>query len=341
MKDSASIYRKIINYMYLSMCKTVDRLPFSGRYWLEQMIMGVAEYFLDEYGAELAVNSQKPGDICRAYLGLLDHAGAIKAGDYRVWEDGDAVLINVDRNLCIYREYCLQAKTEGISVYCVRLGALQAILKRTLGLNYSISFEVDEKNQICQGKLLPATAAKKEIVTREDGRLKIAGQRAILQSQGAYASFLMSIKEHAPHVLKQVLYDAGYRSAYELAQKARSLYPRLEECLQVLFDEMKNEGLGNVELVSLDPPAARATIRCYDSFQVSTVQNYGPVYRTPQVVCDLLRGTFAAYLTVLFGREIICEEMNCQAVGGNFCEFLALPFPEENAIGEGVPWVKG
>jgi predicted hydrocarbon binding protein len=338
MKES-DISRKVINYMYMSMFKTMGQVPFSGRHCLEQFVLGVAQYVLDEYKDELQFTSKKSVDICLVYLNLLDRKGFLDAGDYRLEESGDNLLVSVKRDNCIFREYCSMPRVEGLPFLCVRLGALQAVLRHVLGKNYSASVEIDEEG-VCHGKLFPATQPREEIVTREGHVLKIAGRRAILFPQETYASLLMSVKEHAPHALKHVLYDAGYQSGFYLARKTSALYPNLEECLQLLLEEIKNEGLGRLELVSFDLSRSRARIRCYDSFQVAVADEYGRLYRTRQVICDLLRGFFAAYLSVLLEKEIICEEMSCQSVTGNYCEFLALPLPQETGRKERAPWSK-
>lgn len=340
MRDSKIIHRKVINYMYQSLCKTVDQLPFSGQHWLEQFIYGVAQQFIDDYRDDLQSAPQNPVDICRAYLNILDREGFLIAEHYHLEESGNEILVHIENNSCVYREFSSKAQREGLPYSCVRLGMFQETLRQLLGKNYSSSVKVDLEGGTCHGKLFPETRPKEEIVTRDGHKLKIAGRRAVLFPQETYASLLMSVKEHAPHALKHVLYDAGYQSGFYLARKARALYTEIEDCLQLLSEEMKNEGLGKVELVSLDFSRTRVKIRCYDSFQVAVTKEYGSLYRTPQVICDLLRGIFAAYLTVIFEKEMICEEMICQSVEGNYCEFLTLPLPQEYGGEEGTPWSK-
>jgi predicted hydrocarbon binding protein len=208
-------------------------------------------------------------------------------------------------------------------------------LHKVLDKRYTGSIETD-KNGICHGKLCPATKPKEDIVIRDGHLIKIAGRRSILLSQQTFASLLMSIKEHAPHTLKHVLYDAGYRSGTHLALKARDSYADQQECLTTLLDEIKNIGMGNIELVSIDPANGKANFRCYDSFQSEIALEHGSLYRTPQVNCDFLRGLFAAFASVVFDAETICEEMNCQSVGGDYCEFLAMPLPK-NLLGKEGP----
>jgi predicted hydrocarbon binding protein len=221
----------------------------------------------------------------------------------------------------------LYAPVEGLLFHCTRVSTFQAVLENVLGINYEASVETDQSG-VCHGKLSPTTKPKEEIVNREGDILKIAGGRAILLSQQTFASLLMSIKEHAPHALKHVLYDAGYRSGLSVALKTKSLYSDPFECLQVLLNEIKNIGLGYVELVSFNPSHSRARLRCYDSFQAAIAKEYGPIYRTPQVNCDFLRGLFTAFVSIVFEVEIICEEMECQLTGGDYCEFLAMPLPK-------------
>ncbi|AGL00273.1 V4R domain-containing protein [Desulfoscipio gibsoniae] len=337
MKDN-DFSMKMINYMYLGISRIMNQVPFSGRHWMEQYVIGIAQYFIDEYWNNPKLESQKPIEICRVFHKILERNGYIQTSDYRLGESGDNLLVSIKRKNCNYQDFSLRAKEEGLTYnYCIHLVAMQAILHHVLGENYSTSIKMADDG-FCYGKIFPTTKPREEIVTREKHVLKIADRRAILLPQETYASLLASVKEHAPHVLKHVLYDAGYQSGLSLARKTIALYPDPHECLQVLLDEIQNQGLGNVELVSVSPSRTRAIIRCYDSFQVAITNEYGHLYRTPQVICDLLRGFFAAYLSVLFEKEIICEEMACQSMGAKYCEFLALPLPKQLPGGEEALW---
>ncbi|MDD4238100.1 MAG: 4-vinyl reductase [Desulfotomaculaceae bacterium] len=334
MKDDV-ISKEVINYLYMSVCKTLKNVPFSNRYWVEQIMMGPAQYILEEYMDELQFTSKKPAAVCITFLNFLESKGFLISKDYQMEELGNDLLVHVKRDKCNYRKYCLQTPVEGLLFYCVRVGTFQAVLQKILGKSYSASMETDQCG-VCHGKLSPAPNPIEEIVNRDGDVLKIAGRRAILLSKQTFASLLMSIKEHAPHTLKHVLYDAGYRSGALLARKTRDSHPDQEESLQVLLNEIKNIGWGRVELVSFNPSQGRASLRCYDSFQAAIVAEYGSFYRSPQVNCDFLRGLFAAFVSIVLNEEIICEEMNCQSVGGDYCEFLAMPLPK-NLLGKEKP----
>jgi predicted hydrocarbon binding protein len=337
--ESALIYRKILNYLYLTLSKTVAAIPFSGKYWLEEVTRGVGERVLREYGEKLELSGRRPLDICQAYLNVLDREGFLRASAYQLEEEGENVLVTLSRSRCVYQDFCRGAEKESLFFYCPRLGALQAALQQTLHVDYSTAVELDAEADTCHGRIYPAKRLKTEIVTRDGDLLKIAGERAILLPKETYASILVAIREYAPHIIKTVLYDAGYYSALTVARQAKTYYNTPLEALEALFEEVKNCGLARVELVSLEPEAGRAVIRCYNSFQVATVKKYGELYRTPRVVCDLLRGMFSAYLTVILERPVLCEEMRCESLDGEYCEFYALPDESEPQVVRSEPLV--
>jgi len=333
-------YVEIICRTYFSMYKTIRQLPFSGRHWLEQFMFEIVSNILDDHKNEYHFISRKPVDVCKTYLDFVNQLYNVhNKVDYQLKESGDNLLVYINRDNCDYWNFCRQTKVEGLPFFCIRLGILQAVLRIVLGENYSNTVEIDEKG-ICCGKLFHSAQPKEEIVTREGNALKIAGRRAVLFPQEMYASLLVSIREHAPHALKHVLYDAGHKSGLQTARKAKVLYPDVEECLLFLLEEMTNAGFGKIELVSLDLTHTSARIRCYDSFQVAVTNEYGQLYRSQQVICDLMRGVFAAYLSVLLEKEIICEEMSCRSVTGSYCEFFALSLPQKTGREVGTPWLE-
>jgi len=327
---------KIMNYMFMSMGKTMNQVPFSGRHWMEQFVIGSVQYFIDEYWDDAKLESKKPVDICRAFIKMMEGVGFLQAADYRVEEAGDNLLMSVPKNKCVYQEYCQRTSAEGLVLKnCIRLSTFQAILSHVLGENNYFATVETAEDGYCYGKLTPSNRPKQEIVTRQGHMVNMAGQRAFLLRQKTYASLMGSIREHAPQILKHVLYDAGYQSGLTLAEKAIKTYPYPEECLQLLLEELTNLGVGKLELISIDLSKARIKIRCYDSFWSDTAQVYGHLYRSPQVICDMLRGVLAGSLKVIFDKEIFCEEMVCQSMGSDYCEFLALPLPQILSEGAG------
>lgn len=332
MKGSVEIYRKILNYLYLNLSKTAERLPFSGRYWLEEVTRGVGEMVLQEFGEEVGVLRGEPAAVCSFYLSILDRAGMLNEDDYRIEGEGESVVVTLERERCVYQDFCLGAEREGLFFYCPRLGALQAVLKQTLGVEYSTAVEVAADTGICRGRIFPVRhRLKTETVTRNGDLLMIAGERAVLFTKEMYAYLVLAIREYAPHIMKAVLFDAGYRSSEIVARNARVNHTDPIDALNSLFGEFRNLGLGRAELVSLDAAMGHAVIRCHNSIEVAIAREYS-LYRTPRVVCDMLRGKFSAYLSVILERPIICEELKCASMGEECCEFHAFPSGQEGVV---------
>lgn len=324
--DNINVYRNILNYLYLALSKTAGTIPFNGRYWLEEITRSVGEQVLDKYVENLAPESRRPVDICRTYLGVLDQEGFLQVDAYRLQAKGDSVLVTLSRKQCVYQDYCQGTEKDGLFFSCPRLGSLQAALKRGLGVEYATSVEIDGDTDMCHGRISPVKhGLKTETVTRRDDVLESAGKRAILLNQEMYASILTAIKRYAPHVLEKVLYDAGYSSSLPIAKYTKDYYNSPAETLAACFEELKNAGLGKIDLIFLDPESGRAVIRCDHSFEVAVIQKDLELYRTPRVICDLLRGKLSAYLSIILERPILCEEMKCASMGGAYCEFHAYP----------------
>ncbi|WP_066634007.1 V4R domain-containing protein [Desulfolucanica intricata] len=327
--------RRALNYLYISISETIPKLPFSGRHWLAEVSKGVALKLLEEHASKEMFLNKKPLEICRAYIKLLEDINLIASAEsYKVEGiDTNSLKITLERAKCIYIEFCKEAQKEGYFFQCPRITSLQAVLEWSLDKKYNSSMDIDHESEICCGKVFEQKKTLDEIVTREEHILNIAGKRAILLPKITYSSIIEAIKSYAPHILKHVLYDAGYKSALPIAEKAKDMHPDALEYLNILFEELKNAGLGKVVLQSLNTSTGEAVIWCYDSFQIPAEEYEANLYRTPRVVCDFLRGTFSAYLSVYFEKEIICEEMSCQSVDGNYCEFVSFPLEKENLPG--------
>ncbi|MGI6404963.1 MAG: hypothetical protein ACOX2E_00470 [Syntrophaceticus sp.] len=334
MYKAEKFYLKIINSIYLNLSKTVSAIPFGGNYFLDEVTRGVGELILKEYEEQFHPESTKPSEICKAYLKTFGRQDFLEDGAFQVEDDGDSVVVTMnakDQEHCIYKEFCREAQKESLLFYCPRLGVLQSVLKKFLGVEYSTTVELkpESASGICRGRISPVKRRlRTEMVHFVDDTLNIAGERAVLFTKDIYQSFLTAVNEYAPFILKKVLFDTGYRSYLGIAREAQGYYKSPEKSLSVCFEEMKNCGIGRIELVSLDSAAGHAVIRCYRSFEVAVVEGID-LYRTPRVACDLLRGQLSACLSVILRRPIICEEMQCAALDGEYCEFHAYP-EEEN-----------
>lgn len=102
MKDN-DFSMKMINYMYLGISRIMNQVPFSGRHWMEQYVIGIAQYFIDEYWNNPKLESQKPIEICRVFHKILERNGYIQTSDYRLGESGDNLLVSIKRKIAITR----------------------------------------------------------------------------------------------------------------------------------------------------------------------------------------------------------------------------------------------
>ena len=330
MYKNEDVYLKIINSIYLVLSRTAGTVPFGSSYLLEEITRGVGESILKEYGKQFVPESNKPVDICAAYLKTISHLHFLEKGVAHLEDEGESVLVTMNLEHCYYQEFCQGVEDERLLFYCPRLGAMQSVLKSVLGVEYSSEVKIDRKSQICSGRILPVKhRLRTELVKRSGDSLEIAGERAVLFAKEVYATLLAAVKEYAPFILEKVLFDTGYRSSLAVAREAKRYYSTPEESLRVCFEEMKSCGLGRIELVTLDSEIGHAVIRCCNSFEVSAAEGM-ELYRSPRVSCDLLRGKLSACLTVILGYPIICEEMQCASVEGDYCEFHA--YPEEEHV---------
>ncbi|MDD3315804.1 MAG: hypothetical protein PHH05_09975, partial [Syntrophaceticus sp.] len=276
MYNAEKFYLKIINSIYLNLSRTASSIPFGGNYFLDEVTRGVGELILKEYEEQFNPESTKPSEICKAYLKTLGRQDFLEDGAFQLEDDGDSVVVTMnpkDQEHCIYKEFCREAQKESLLFYCPRLGVLQSVLKKSLGVEYSTSVDWEPESKICRGRISPVKRRlRTEMARFVDDTLNIAGERAMLFTKDAYLSLLTAVAEYAPFILRKVLFDSGYRSFLGVAREAQGCYKSPEKSLSVCFEEMKNCGIGMIELVSLDSSAGHAVIRCYQSFEVAAVQ---------------------------------------------------------------------
>ncbi len=163
-----------------------------------------------------------------------------------------------------------------------------------------------------------------EHLEAENGALLLPPARVIIMSESAYTFLLKVIHEQSPHIVKYTFYDMGYRAGEQLmqTQTQRAKYP--EMAFRYFVETYKQSGYGNVEVVSFDLSRPEAVLRGTNLFESDVAERAG-IYRSPRTVDHYSRGMFAGFMSVLLGREMICEEMTCEFRGDPACEFLILP----------------
>ncbi len=127
-------------------------------------------------------------------------------------------------------------------------------------------------------------------------------------------SQLKRIVEHA-QVYKKMK-EASLRSIAELSKKVGITDEGQIKVLQELFDIY---GLGKLEIINLDNPHKRATLRLHDS---SLVSAYFERYKVKAKVCAITAGILAGIFSYLFDKkDLECVEIKCKAEREDFCLF--------------------
>jgi ABC-type sugar transport system substrate-binding protein len=199
----------------------------------------------------------------------------------------------------------------------------------------------------------PVVEVPVELVTRENvdrftgaerllrvrrGDVQIAGERVIFFPVRGYQMMLNEIHAASPDLLRHIVYRSGFELGKSIAGRIRDLYADPHDLLFVLLEDLSRSGFGNFEMLSLDLDAGCAEVRGYDLFEAAIAPGLAWA-RTPRCVDIYCCGRLAGYLTTIFGRACICEELFCQARGDSYCEFTitadpAVTWPESAHQGE-------
>lgn len=163
-----------------------------------------------------------------------------------------------------------------------------------------------------------------EVLKSQDGVLTVAGARAVVFTAGAFTDIVRVLHEHSPHVLKYALYDMGYRTGESLVESLSVDYESPKKAFVNLVETYKQSGYGDIEVKEFDPEEPRARIVGTNLFESGLAADSG-VFRTPRAADFYSRGMFAGFMSKLFGKEIICEELKCQFRGDDKCEFVVMP----------------
>lgn len=152
------------------------------------------------------------------------------------------------------------------------------------------------------------------------GDVRIAGERVIFFPVRGYQLMLNEIHAASPDLLRHIVYRSGFELGESIARQIRDLYADPHDRLFVLLEDLSRSGFGTFELIALDAEAGRAEVRGQDLFEASIAPGLAWA-RTPRCVDNYCSGRLAGYLTAIFGRPAVCEEIFCQARGDPHCQF--------------------
>jgi hypothetical protein len=174
-----------------------------------------------------------------------------------------------------------------------------------------------------------------ELVTRENverftgaerllrvrrGEVWTAGERVVFFPTRAYQMMLNEIHAASPDLLRHIVYRSGFVLGESIAQQVSELYPDPRDQLAVLLEDLARGGFGTFELLELDLDAAQALIRGQNLFEAAIAPDLAWA-RTPRCVDNYCSGRLAGYLTAIFRRPAVSEEIRCEARGDPSCEF--------------------
>ena len=153
------------------------------------------------------------------------------------------------------------------------------------------------------------------------GEVWTAGERVVFFPVRGYQMMLNEIYAASPDLVRHIVYRSGFVLGASIAAQVRELYPDPRDRLFVLLEDLARGGFGTFELLALDLEAGWAEVRGYDLFEAAIAPGLAWA-RTPRSVDNYCSGRLAGYLTAIFGRSVVCEEVFCQARGDPHCQFV-------------------
>ena len=153
------------------------------------------------------------------------------------------------------------------------------------------------------------------------GEVWTAGERVVFFPVRGYQMMLNEIHAASPDLVRHIVYRSGFVLGASIAAQVRELYPDARDRLFVLLEDLARGGFGTFELLALDLEAGWAEVRGYDLFEAAIAPGLAWA-RTPRSVDTYCSGRLAGYLTAIFSRSAVCEEVFCQARGDSHCQFV-------------------
>ena len=128
-----------------------------------------------------------------------------------------------------------------------------------------------------------------------------------------------------PELVKWGFYEMGYRAGLDLARTARQPGGSEEGAFRYCVEAYRQTGYGDIEVTQFDLARPEAILRGRNLLE-SSAARHSNIFATPRAVDHYSRGLFAGLFSQLLGKEVICEELQCEYRGDPYCEFIVLPF---------------
>jgi predicted hydrocarbon binding protein len=322
--DKDNFLFKSLNNLFWGISHLADEVPMGGKNYVELACDYYTERMFNEYiKSKFNPASNNIIDLCSAWIEFMDSEGFLDKNDYQFENIGDSVYFQINSNNCTYYEYCNAVNEEGLPVVCPRMISSKWIATNYTGRQYQLKNEPFGVTGSCRGAVYPREMIS-EILSRNGDNISVAGERAIVLSTNAYGILLKTIYNYAPHLLERVLYESTYYSSLLEYEKIESYYSSRREIIEHLLNAIRRLGNIRYEIIEYDEINRRAVIKAYGSYMAEIFKN-NKLNTNPKTACASGRGRLAAYFTKAWNEDIVCEEMRCEALGDDSCEFVLLP----------------
>jgi predicted hydrocarbon binding protein len=165
----------------------------------------------------------------------------------------------------------------------------------------------------------------RQVELDENGHLTLMGTRSIITPVGS----LVGIMEAANDILGErgtwiIMYRAGYSTAMAFAQTMideRGMDPN--EVALAYSDFARMRGWGFIRLMGMRFTEGRGRLHVYDSIFADHFRETGGVSRP---VCGFIAGALAGVTRAVSGMKVRAREVQCAALGAEYCEMVVEPY---------------
>lgn len=199
--------------------------------------------------------------------------------------------------------------------------------KEMLQKSSKLKCDLKEVKDMAEQQLLQQERKEKFVKYVKAGWVNVGAARmCVLDIAGAFYGIRKSFCRLLGPVEKTVMYTAGEAGATTFVKETlkTGVIPISAEGFKLCVEAYIQSGFGYFKVEELDFENATALISGEYAFEAWAWMQHED--RSRAGVCDYTRGTFLAYMKVLNNRDdLACVEIECQASGSEYCEFLVAP----------------
>jgi len=157
------------------------------------------------------------------------------------------------------------------------------------------------------------------------GRVELMGHPIMIFRFEFLAAIQKQLETTIGPSAKGVMYLAGERAAQgvlpAMADRLKDLPSGKDSLIAMkrMSDIWATIGVGRATITAFSPVDGHYSFKIEDGTFPAT---YGP---SSKPVCHLWAGWAAGVVKRLFGRDVLCDEVQCRAMGARFCEFEVRP----------------